>query len=260
MAIMPTVMPIQEHIAVLAAEGARFTALAARLDAETPVPTCPEWTVRDLIAHQGEVHRWATDLIRGRWDGMSPADQADRVAAPLGPVLIGWFTDGVHDLIDALKNAPDNLQSMVFLLDAPPPRHFWARRQANETRMHRIDALSAELGRKPVAAETDITTAEAIDGIDELLNGFIPRKRTNLRSAEPFTIAIEPNDIDRRWVLAVSDDPVVTTETDAPADATFGGSATEVYLGLWNRGTEMTATGRPGALEQWREQVRVSWQ
>ncbi len=30
---------------------------AAGLDA--PVPTCPEWTVADLLGHIGRVHRWA---------------------------------------------------------------------------------------------------------------------------------------------------------------------------------------------------------
>ena len=33
--------------------------------ADAPVPTCPGWTVRDLLAHQGMVHRWATAVVRG---------------------------------------------------------------------------------------------------------------------------------------------------------------------------------------------------
>ena len=41
----------------------RNNAAAAGLDA--PVPTCPGWTVRDLVTHQGLIHRWATANVRG---------------------------------------------------------------------------------------------------------------------------------------------------------------------------------------------------
>ena len=28
-------------------------------DLTAPVPTCPEWTVRDLVTHVGSGHRWS---------------------------------------------------------------------------------------------------------------------------------------------------------------------------------------------------------
>ena len=31
---------------------------------ESVVPTCPGWTVADLVAHQGMVHRWAAANLR----------------------------------------------------------------------------------------------------------------------------------------------------------------------------------------------------
>jgi mycothiol maleylpyruvate isomerase-like protein len=40
----------------LARDGARMAALA-RGDLAVPVPTCPEWTLRDLLEHCGFVHR-----------------------------------------------------------------------------------------------------------------------------------------------------------------------------------------------------------
>jgi uncharacterized protein (TIGR03083 family) len=256
---MPTGLTIEAQLATIAREGERFAVLAERVDPECVVPTCPGWTVRELLAHQGEVHRWATDTLTGQWDELSAADQADRVAAPLPPALVPWFRDGVAGLVTALEAAPNNLVAPVFLRDAPSPRLFWARRQANETTIHRVDALAAVLGRQPLAAETGIGVAEAIDGIDELLCGFIPRSKTRLRSPEPFTVAVEPSDSDRRWVLAISDRPVVTVESVAAADATFSGTAVELYLGVWNRGNELRVSGRPGVLEQWRAQMRVSW-
>ena len=33
-------------------------------DPDTTVPTCPEWTLRDLVGHIGQAHRWAAGFIR----------------------------------------------------------------------------------------------------------------------------------------------------------------------------------------------------
>ncbi len=259
---MPTALPVADHLATLATEADRFTWLIDRAaDLGSPVPSCPEWTLRDLVAHQGEVHRWATDTVTGTWSELSAADRADRIAAPLDPGLAAWFAEGAERLRTALAAAPDSLRTPVFLLDAPPARTFWARRQANETTVHRIDALAAVLGRVPTTAEADVDVDRAVDGIDELLTGFVPRPRSTLRSSEPFTVLVAPTDSDRRWLLAVGDGPVVTTVPDPAdrADATLAGPAAAVWLGLWNRGDELVATGRAGVLSQWREQVRVSW-
>lgn len=258
---MATVLPLSDHLETLAAEAARFARLVNDADLSATVPTCPEWSLRALVAHQGEVHRWATDTVTGAWAQMSEADRADRIAAPLDQGLARWFTDGADRLIAALEDAADDLNTPVFLLDAPPARTFWARRQANETTVHRVDALAAALGRVPTAAEAAVTADRAVDGIDELLTGFVPRPRTALRSAEPFTLAVTPTDAQRNWRLAVGDGPVVTTQPDRdiPSDATFRGSAAALWLGLWNRGDELEAIGRPGVLPRWREQVRVSW-
>lgn len=34
------------------------------VDPETRVPTCPEWSVAELVEHTGTVHRWATPMVR----------------------------------------------------------------------------------------------------------------------------------------------------------------------------------------------------
>ena len=43
------------------------------------------------------------------------------------------------------------------------------------------------------------------------------------------------------------------------ADAVFGGTAAQVYLGLWNRGTEITSAGRTDVLDRWHRVQRVRW-
>jgi uncharacterized protein (TIGR03083 family) len=54
---------IPAHIDALRTEGERMAAAAAVADPDGAVPTCPEWTVRDLIRHMGGVHRWATGYV-----------------------------------------------------------------------------------------------------------------------------------------------------------------------------------------------------
>ncbi|WP_091762411.1 maleylpyruvate isomerase family mycothiol-dependent enzyme [Pedococcus cremeus] len=117
---------------------------------EAAVPTCPEWTVRDLLAHLGMVHRWA----RAHVTGDRPAQEVATVLAAeaegravVDPV--SWLRDGARALVAALHDAPADLQALVFLKDAPSPRDFWARRQSHETTMHAVDTLSAALGRLP---------------------------------------------------------------------------------------------------------------
>ncbi len=45
---------------------AGFVSYARKAGLDAPVPTAPDWTVRDLIAHQGMVHRWAVAKLQGK--------------------------------------------------------------------------------------------------------------------------------------------------------------------------------------------------
>ena len=45
---------------------AAFVSHARKAGLDAPVPTAPEWTVRDLVVHQGMVHRWAAAHVRGK--------------------------------------------------------------------------------------------------------------------------------------------------------------------------------------------------
>ena len=90
--------------------------------------------------------------------------------------LPGYYLEGHAALLEALRAAPPDLRAMRFLNDAPPPREFWARRQAHETTVHAVDALAAKLGRWPRADETDVEPRSRIDGLDELLRGFFTQR------------------------------------------------------------------------------------
>jgi uncharacterized protein (TIGR03083 family) len=254
---MPTHLSLEQHLEALARGGAALAEAAAAAAPDAKVPTCPAWDVTDLVVHQGMVHRWAAANLRGERDHDTAASQAEGRAAAR---LLDWYADGLAALIDTVRATPDDAKAMVFLEDAPPPRRFWARRQAHETTIHGVDAVAAARGRWPTAADVDIDPALAADGIDELLMGFITRGKGKLHAAEPYTVLVRTDDTGHAWTLRIGDGPVVATPgaTGGPA-AVLSGTAVQVYLSLWNRADELACDGRADIVGQWRRQVRVRW-
>jgi uncharacterized protein (TIGR03083 family) len=251
-------MPFDRCLAVIEAAAAALAERAEGAGLTAPVPTCPGWSVAKLVAHQGMVHRWATSHVRN--DGAEVPTKSQVLAEVPADRLLMWFTEGVRDLLLALRLAPSDTSAMVFLADAPPPLHFWARRQAHETTIHSVDALAALVEREPTAVEASVDTDVALDGLDELLTGFFARGRSKLAVLQPLTIAVTPADSDRGWTVCVADERLRTLrERSDDADATFYGSAAELYLGLWNRGSEIKAIGRPAVLDAWHEHLRFRW-
>ncbi len=167
-------MDLERHLAGVRDALDAFVGHATAAGVDAMVPTTPDWDVRRLVAHQGLVHRWAAATIAGeRIDDDAVEREGLEAADP-----IGWLRVGGQRLLAVIEAAPADLQALVFLADAPAPREFWARRQCHETTIHAVDALAADLGRYPRAADTWIARDLALDGIDELLTGFLPRPRS----------------------------------------------------------------------------------
>lgn len=254
---MPTSLTFEEHGQGI---GDAWTVLrdnAARAGLDAAVPTCPGWTVRQLVAHQGRIHRWASGIVRGggpdqdieavEQEGLSSSDP------------LGWLDDGVRDLLATLAAAPADVDAWFFLHDAPPPRDAWARRQCHETTIHAVDAMSAAHGEVPKAVDTWIHAALAEDGIDELLAGFLPRKRYAAKYSAPGLVVVRTTDTGTAWTIAKDGDSSVDVRPGEPGDAPaveLQGTAAQVYLGLWNRGDEMACSDM-AFLDHWRGQVRV---
>lgn len=233
----------------------RANAATAGLGA--PVPTCPGWTVADLVAHQGLVHRWATAYLTGR---RPDADALVLAEAEASPDLLDWFDEGMVGLLNAIANAPADLDVKFFLPDAPAPRDAWLRRQVHETTIHAVDAMAARLGRAPRADEVWFTPGLAADGVDEMLTGFLVRRRPGTDLPGDQTVLVTATDVGRAWLVQVTHDGAITTrvEGERPADTTVTGSARELFLALWNRGSEATASD-PGWWGDWAEHVKVTW-
>ncbi len=259
---MPVRMTFDEHVDAVESAAERLAHHVEGLDVAAAVPTCPRWTVADLLAHQTMVHRWATAHVSGGDPEAVPSKGATIEAQP---DLLGHYRDGVGPLVEALRAAGPDREAMTFLRDAPPPGHFWARRQAHETTVHGVDGLAARLGRVPTALEvaaSGLTPELALDGLDELLCGFVTRGRSKVVVDEPVTVHVRPTDVDEQWTMRVHEriETVHGPTSVDDGDAVLSGTAVQLYLGLWNRGDEVVARGRRrDLLEVWRASQRVRW-
>src|SRR5215468_10857369 len=93
--------------AEFAAETARLGTVLSGLEPAAPVPTCPEWTVRDLVTHVGTGHRWATGIVAGR---LSVPPSYVTASAPEEPgEWADWLAAGAQGLAGAVREAGPEL-------------------------------------------------------------------------------------------------------------------------------------------------------
>lgn len=256
----PALLTIEEHLAGLESASETLLRHAGQTWLGARVPTCPDWDVLDLVAHQGMVHRWAIAAIRQDRAGMGNASLHETEGRTSADPL-AWLRQGMTALSDTLRAAPDDLEAVVFLAEAPPAKAFWARRQCHETTMHAVDALAAAAGRLPTAADVWFGPDLALDGIDELLLGFWQRSRSELRSTIPYAVHVRPDDAPVAWLVTTGEQPPRCHRLGAgerpEVDAVLAGSAVDLHLALWNRGG--TVDDPDGVLEQWSTAGRITW-
>ncbi len=219
----------------------RVAAIAAGpLDA--PVAACPGWDVRQLVAHLGFVHRWATRaIVTGQrptgFGGDTPGDTE----------LAGWFRDGADGLLHALATTDPDADTWH-----PFPGEqkvwLWRRRQAHETAVHRWDAERA------VGAAATLDAELSADGVNEYAEILLPRALSREKVAPPTTrLGLLATDADRAWVLHGDGDQLRVTHHDGRHDGALEGPAEALLLVLMGR-TEraaVTTSGDAAVVEAW---------
>lgn len=260
-------LAISTYLQQLRGEGERLAAAAALLDLDTAVPACPRWTIRGLLRHIGYVHRWAARYVTEQHTQVLPRlDEAVILRQDIpDDGLLDWFRAGHAALMQALDAASPGLDCWTFLPGAVSPLAFWARRQAHETTVHRVDVqLAGAPGHlDPIPAEL------AADGVDELLMGFARRNAKRGPLADPPRSLFVELTGGYQWVARMGPERAEVERgwpgpAAGPADGTVLGSAADVYLLLWNRRDPgdlpgLRLTGDPDVLSQWRHGVRVTW-
>ena len=159
-------MPISSErcYAEIEASTETLAGLVHGADLTRPVPTCPDWTLRQLVTHVGRAHRWAAEIASTRSAEFIPFRQVPDGRLPDDPAQHApWLRAGAARVVEAVRAAGSD---PVWASGGLRPASFWGRRMAHETAVHRADAEIAA-GRE-VRFEPDV----AADAIDEWL-GFM---------------------------------------------------------------------------------------
>ncbi|MET9918377.1 maleylpyruvate isomerase family mycothiol-dependent enzyme [Streptomyces sp. NPDC006435] len=216
---------------------ARTDALRASLrgaDLGATVPTCPDWTLRDLAVHVGGAHRWVGEIVRTRATEEVTEKQVPRFE-PEGDdpdVLDAWLAEGAAETVRALREAGPDQEVWTWAWERSTG--FWARRMAHETIVHHADAT--------LAAKTDyeVPPALAADTIEEWLEivAFV-RSAGDPEAAELTgagrSIHLHATDVpDAEWLIEFGDDGFTWRRAHEKATVALRGTLTDIML-VFNR-------------------------
>ncbi len=244
-------MDFAGYLDSLAADGATLSAAARSVPLDTRVPPCPGWSVRDLVAHTGGVHRGRGEVLRSR-----TRTRPDVEAPPPPPDadLLDWYDEGLAELLGVLRSTDPATPSWTWW---PPDQTagFWYRRMAQETVIHRVDAELAA-GRSPQVAD-DI----AVDGIDEVLECFLSGDWSD--EPNPMPGAGERLQVSaghRSWLVTLRSTSVELVRGEGAAVGTVTGAPAGVLRWLWGRAPDdaVERSGDPVAVRLLRDYLAVA--
>ncbi len=232
-----------DYLRAIADESAALLAAAERAGLEAPVPSCPGWSVADLLGHIGGVQGWAAEMSERDPGGDYVA--RDPSAIPDVPELPEWFATATAALLEALDRPSDE---PAWSWIPPATVGFWQRRQAHEAAMHRVDA---ELAAGIDAPAIDF--ALAADGIDEFLT--MVQAFGAAGAGEPgSTLHFHCTDVEGEWLARLEPTGIVIEREHAKGDVAARGGASALLCWMQGRGPveALDVFGDAALLDRWR--------
>ncbi|MFV2099689.1 maleylpyruvate isomerase family mycothiol-dependent enzyme [Micromonospora sp. LOL_024] len=222
-------------IGALRAEGPAFAAAVAEAPPETPVLSCPGWTVTDLTWHLANVYRWVRDVAGSGTAGAPQQSRSQPVEPVPGVVAVQRWQQAYDDLMALFDTLDPEAPAWNW---APQPKKavFWPRRMAHETAVHRWDAQLAIAAGEPVEAKL------AADGVSEVLDTWLPAGRRIATGPLQGVVRLSAVDADQEWYLRLRGEGVALLDTgtildhdDHHARVHVSGTASDLLLALWGR-------------------------
>lgn len=236
---------------------ARLADVVASAHEATRIPTCPDWSLRQLVTHVGRAHRWSGEMVNRRATEMLPFRDAPDGKLPTDPAgRPGWLVAGADRLADAVRQAG---AEPVWTFTGMAPAGFWLRRMAHETVVHAADAELAVGRQVPIPADL------AADGIAEwfeMISSDGDGQAQPLAEGKTLHVhATDPGlDGTGEWLLAWAPSGLSVQAGHVKADAAVRGPAASLLLVLLRRlppdtpGVEVL--GDDGVLTQWLDNTR----
>lgn len=183
------------------------------------VPSCPGWSLDDLVQHLGEVYWHKVDCIRLN---ARPTEEPDLT----GLTSVQVLEQGFARLEQTFEEFGPGAPAWTWF---PPEQSvaFWIRRMAHESAVHRFDAELA------VGTPTEIDAALAEDGLDEVLTTMLV---TDLEPGEyqPGRPDIEIRVPGRSWFIHFEAEHLRISDQGRAATVVHG-PASDLELWLYNR-------------------------
>lgn len=231
---MPDTLDFADLLRLIDERSTAFrAAVLAAPELDVRVPTCPEWTLAELVRHVGDGRRaWAATIAAGP-DATGKAAPPEAPAAPRErDALVEWSAGATEQLLAALRDAGPDRRCWAWWgrSQSPLTGAAVARRQLAEIAVHTYDAQVALGAPRPVPDEV------ALDGVEEFLTTFCT---TTIAWPHAPAAADYHATEGRSWRNRLGADGArtdrITATPDAPADASARGTANELLLALYGR-------------------------
>lgn len=195
----------------------RFADSLGEIDPDLPIPTCGDWTARDLALHLADIYTWAARRAGGPKVRLEPGDD-----------LVAHYRTAASVLFTTLSELDPDEPCWTLLDDDRPAeeprvgtRAFWHRRQALETMVHLWDL------RTPAGLVTEFSPEEWWDCADEVVTVMQPRQVRLGRTAPPEVRVVLTSGEAEELVVDAA-------EVSAPT-VRVSGTAEQLALLLWGR-------------------------
>ncbi|MGW6734245.1 maleylpyruvate isomerase family mycothiol-dependent enzyme [Streptomyces sp. NPDC055013] len=234
-------------------------------DLSATVPTCPDWSLEQLVRHTGGALRWVELTVRTRAEEEVPEEQVPGFAGPEGEgdaaALDAWLAQTGEMIVGTLREAgPDaKVWGWAGVLNAG----FWARRMTHEITIHRADAtLAAGL---PYEVAPDVA-ADAIDEwleIVEWAQRTLPDDPARELCRPGSSIHLHATDstaeVNAEWLVELDHEVVAWRRGHEKATVALRGPLTAVLLAFYRRlpldSPELEVLGERELLEFWLERA-----
>lgn len=211
-------------------------------DLTTPVLTCPDWNLGQLLRHLGGAHRWVETVARTRATERPSTKQVRDVSGYTDEdpaVLDPWLAEGAAQVADSLRTAGPDAEMWTLLPEMTPL--FWARHMTHETLIHRADAALALGAEFTVEEEVALDAIQAwmdLGSLPQIFNVY-PERRELLGPGRTlhFHATDTAPDAAAEWLIDLTGD-TIRSSTDvrmSKVAVTMRGRLTDLLLVIYRR-------------------------
>lgn len=207
-------------------------------DPATPVPTCGDWTMKQLFRHVGRGNLWAAQIIsEHRTQPLDPRDVRDGRPPDDPDAAIDWLNDGAQAVIDAVERIGSDAR--VWTILGARPAGWWIRRRLHEATVHRADAALA------LGTDFELSAELAADALTEWIDRTCVDPQYSAALERGKSIHLHATD-DRlgptgEWSIVHDEDGVSWSHTHDKGTVALRGPAKELLLAAVRRRTAADA-------------------